>query len=101
MLNASSVPRNTYNPTNLLDFLRRTLELHNDAALARMLDVTPTMLSRVRRRRTPVGASLLIRMHEVTGVSVSELGDVMGDRRSKYRLSEAQGRPKQEEQFGA
>jgi hypothetical protein len=45
----------------------------------------------------PVGASLLIRMHEVTGMSIRELRDLMGDRRTKYRLSDAQGRPKPED----
>ncbi|MEW6759647.1 MAG: hypothetical protein AB1437_02390, partial [Pseudomonadota bacterium] len=47
--------------------------------------------------RLPVGASLLIRMHEVTGMSIRDLRDLMGDRRTKYRLSDAQGRPKPEE----
>jgi hypothetical protein len=45
----------------------------------------------------PVGASLLIRMHEVTGMSIRDLRDLMGDRRTKYRLSDAQGRPKPED----
>jgi hypothetical protein len=42
----------------------------------------------------PVGASMLIRMHEVSTMSVRELRDLMGDRRTKYRLSDAQGKPK-------
>jgi len=33
-------------------------------------------------------------MHEVTGMSIRDLRDLMGDRRTKYRLSDAQGRPK-------
>jgi hypothetical protein len=49
----------------------------------------------------PVGASLLIRMHEVTGMSIRDLRDLMGDRRTKYRLSDAQGRPKAEEKPAA
>jgi hypothetical protein len=36
-------------------------------------------------------------MHEVTGMSIRDLRDLMGDRRTKYRLSDAQGRPKPEE----
>ena len=44
-----------------------------------------------------MGASLLIRMHEVTGMSIRDLRDLMGDRRTKYRLSDAQGRPKAED----
>jgi hypothetical protein len=33
-------------------------------------------------------------MHEVTQMSIRDLRDLMGDRRTKYRLSDAQGKPK-------
>jgi hypothetical protein len=33
-------------------------------------------------------------MHEVTQMSIRDLRDLMGDRRMKYRLSDAQGKPK-------
>ncbi|MBI1890379.1 MAG: hypothetical protein HYS18_07030 [Burkholderiales bacterium] len=66
----------------------------NDAALSRKLEVAPPVISKIRHRRLPIGASLLIRMHEVTGMSIRELRDLMGDRRTKYRLSDAQGKPK-------
>jgi Sec-independent protein translocase protein TatA len=62
-----------------------------------MLEVAPPVISKIRHHRLPVGASLLIRMHEVTGMSIRDLRDLMGDRRTKYRLSDAQGRPKPEE----
>lgn len=84
----------TYNPDNLLDALLERLELKNDAALARLLEVAPPVLSKIRHRRLPVGAALLIRMHEVSGLSVRELRNLMGDRRQKYRISVVQGKPK-------
>jgi hypothetical protein len=87
----------TYNPNHLLDILRGNMQLRNDAALSRMLEVAPPVISKIRHRRLPVGASLLIRMHEVTGMSIRDLRDLMGDRRTKYRLSDAQGRPKPQE----
>jgi hypothetical protein len=40
-------------------------------------------------------------MHEVTGMSIRDLRDLMGDRRTKYRLSDAQGRPKPEDRPAA
>jgi hypothetical protein len=43
----------------------------------------------------PVGASLLIRMHEVSEMSISELRQLMGDRRGKFRISDKQFKPKQ------
>ncbi|MBS0309366.1 MAG: hypothetical protein JSS58_10390 [Proteobacteria bacterium] len=84
----------TYNPNFLLDFLRERMALRNDAALSRTLEVAPPVISKIRHRRLPIGASLLIRMHEVTGMSIRELRDLMGDRRSKYRMSDVQGKPK-------
>lgn len=86
-----------YNPNRLLDTLIENLRLKNDAALSRALEVAPPVISKIRHHRLPVGASLLIRMHEVTGMSIRDLRDLMGDRRTKYRLSDAQGRPKPEE----
>ena len=84
----------TYNPDNLIDALIERLELKNDAALARLLEIAPPILSKIRHRRLPVGAALLIRMHEVSGLPVRELRNLMGDRRQKYRISLVQGKPK-------
>jgi plasmid maintenance system antidote protein VapI len=84
----------TYNPDNLLDSLIERLNLKNDAALSRALEVAPPVISKIRHRRLPVGASMLIRMHEVSNMDIRELRELMGDRRQKYRLSDAQGKPK-------
>lgn len=83
-----------YNPDNLLNALIEKLELKNDAALARLLEIAPPLLSKIRHRRLPIGAALLIRMHEVSGLPVRELRNLMGDRRQKYRISLVQGKPK-------
>src|ERR1700710_191725 len=85
-----------YNPDNLLDSLIERLNLKNDAALSRALEVAPPVISKIRHRRLPVGASMLIRMHEVSNMDIRELRELMGDRRTKYRLSDAQGKPKPE-----
>jgi hypothetical protein len=82
-----------FNPNNLLDRIIERMKLKNDAALSRMLEVAPPVISKIRHGRLPVGASLLIRMHEETGMTIAELRELMGDRRKKYRLSDAQGKP--------
>lgn len=69
------------------------LKVKNDAALSRALEVAPPMISKIRHFRMPVGASLLIRMHEVTDMPMRKLQDLMGDRRLKFRLSPVQGHP--------
>ena len=75
-----------YDPNNLLDSLIEKLHLKNDAALSRALEVAPPVISKIRHRRLPVGASLLIRMHEVSDLSIRELRVLMGDRREKFRI---------------
>ncbi|MBV0881552.1 hypothetical protein KTQ42_19900 [Noviherbaspirillum sp. L7-7A] len=85
----------SYDPNHLLDMILERLKLKNDAALSRALEVAPPVISKIRHRRLPVGASMLIRMHEVTDLSVAELREMLGDRRGKYRISAVQGKPKQ------
>jgi hypothetical protein len=63
----------TADPENLLDSLIQRLNLKNDAALCRALEVAPPVISKIRNRRLPVGASILIRMHEVSNLSIREL----------------------------
>jgi hypothetical protein len=83
-----------YDPNNLLDALIEKLGLKNDAALSRALEVAPPVISKIRHRRLPVGASLLIRMHEVSDLSIKDLRILMGDRRDKFRISDKQFKPK-------
>jgi hypothetical protein len=83
-----------YDPNHLVDALLDRLRLKNDAALCRLLEIAPPMISKVRHNRLPVGASLLLRMHEVSQISIRELRQLMGDRRGKHRFSDVQGRPK-------
>lgn len=84
-----------YDPNHLLDSLIEKLNLKNDAALSRALEVAPPVISKIRHRRLPVGASLLIRMHEVSDLSIRELRNLMGDRREKFRISDKQFKPKE------
>lgn len=83
-----------YDPNHLLDTLIKKMSLKNDAALSRALEVAPPVISKIRHHRLPVGASLLIRMHEVSDLSIKELRELMGDRRTKFRISDKQFKPK-------
>lgn len=83
-----------YDPNHLLDALLGKLLLKNDAALSRALEVAPPVISKIRHRRLPVGASLLIRMHEISEWSIHDLRGLMGDRRAKFRISDKQFKPK-------
>lgn len=73
-----------YDPNKLFDTLIKQLGLKNDAALARLLEVSPPVISKVRHRNLPVGATLLIRMHEISELSIKDLRSLMGDHRTKF-----------------
>lgn len=82
-----------YDPNNLLDVVIKQLNLKNDASLSRLLEVAPPVISKIRHGRLPVGASVLIRLHELTGLSIKELRSLLGDNREKYRISSIYTKP--------
>lgn len=75
-----------YDPDRLLNELIKKLRLRNDAALSRVLDVAPPVISKIRKRRLGIGASLLIRMHEAANIDIKDLRALMGDHREKFKI---------------
>lgn len=76
-----------YNPSNLFDFICMRYGAKTDVQLAMLLGVGNPLICKMRRRVLPVSGSLLIRIHEITGISIRELKETMNDRRSKQRAS--------------
>jgi hypothetical protein len=70
-------PTAVYNPDNLLDAIIAKLKLKNDAALSRALKVAPPVISKIRHRTLPIGATILLRMHDVSDFSIRELRALM------------------------
>ena len=68
----------TYDPNKVLDAIIERLNLKNDAALSRALEVAPPVISKIRHRTLPIGATILLRMHEVSEFSIRELKALMG-----------------------
>ena len=79
-----------YDPNHLFDTLIKRLRLKNDAALADLLEVAPPVISKVRHHRLAIGASLMISMHEISGLSIKELRALMGDKRESFRITDLQ-----------
>jgi len=75
-------------PSNLLDALIERFELKNDAALSRALYLSPPMISKLRNQALPVSAAVLVRMHDVTGLSIRELRALMGDHRRRFGIND-------------
>jgi len=76
-----------FNPNNLLDFLIKTMNLSGDGALAKELKVAKPIIDKIRSGDIPVGGSILLWMHEATGISIEELRTLMRDKRTASRLS--------------
>lgn len=77
--------RADYDPNILLDALIEKLKLKNDAALARELEVAPPVISKIRHRTLRVGATMLIRMHQASELTISELRNLMGEKPARFQ----------------
>jgi hypothetical protein len=86
-MKAPSGQNGGYDPNRLLDHLLERLHLKNDAALSRLLEVEAPTISKIRHFKLRVGAALLLRIHEVSGLDIEELRALMGDRRARFRIS--------------
>lgn len=64
-------------PHALLDNVKAALNLKTNAALADALEVAPPHVSRLRHGRLPVGPTILIKVHELTGWSFTAMREML------------------------
>lgn len=64
--------------SRLLDRLIDVMGLKNDASLARVLEVAPPVISKIRHGRLDIGPILLICAHEESGLSIKEMKMMIG-----------------------
>lgn len=76
----------SYNPNRLFDALLRWLDLPSDKKLSRVLQISLTLIQKMRAGSLPVRALILYRMAECTEKTIEELRVVLGDRRCKVRV---------------
>jgi hypothetical protein len=81
----------SYDSNHLIDSILDQLHLPDDAALAKAMDIDPDVIADLREMRREVDAALLIRMHELTDISISGLRNILGDRRRRARFAEEPG----------
>jgi plasmid maintenance system antidote protein VapI len=74
----------SYDPNPLLDRLKDFLEGRQDTKLAEVLGVTKSKISKIRHKHLGVNAEMLLRMHEISGLSIRELRTLMGDSRRYF-----------------
>lgn len=68
----------TYNANGLIDAMIDKHDLKNDAALARLLKVAPPVISKIRHNGLPVGATFILKCHEIAGLSVENVRSFIG-----------------------
>lgn len=78
----------TYDPHHLLDSVLDCLKLADDEALAVVLAVPVELIEDVRQLRRPIDAAFLIRLHELTGITLAGLRNILGDRRKLTRMED-------------
>lgn len=76
-----------YDPNRLLDTVAQRLGISGDRMLSRMLQLSLQIVRGMRAGRLPVRASILLAIAECIGASVEELRHILGDRRSKARMT--------------
>jgi plasmid maintenance system antidote protein VapI len=64
---------NTQNPNLLLDKLLEVLDCKNDAAMCRVMEIAPPVISKMRHGHNAVTAAFLIKAHDATGLSINDL----------------------------
>ncbi len=74
----------SYCPDTFLNRLLGKMQLKNDAELARTLEITPAVVSRIRNKKAPVSANLLLIIHDVSEIAIPELRRMMGDSRRLF-----------------
>jgi transcriptional regulator with XRE-family HTH domain len=68
----------TPSASRLLDLALSTLGLKTDRALAARCHITPPAISKMRNGSLSIGASMLLRLHDETGISMDKLRDAGG-----------------------
>lgn len=76
-----------YRPARVFDAVAAMIGVRSGIGLAQALGITAAELSRVRCSGRAIGASILVRLHEVSGLSTKALRRIALDRRQYYRPS--------------
>lgn len=64
----------------LLDIIIEKTGLRNDAGLARLLEVAPPVISKIRHNRLPFGATLAVAATEVTDLTIADISAILAGR---------------------
>jgi len=57
----------------LLDYLLKTYKIKNDAQLSKALNVMPPVISKIRNRKYPVSAVMILEIHEQFEMPIKQI----------------------------
>ena len=75
---------NDYQPDFFLDELRKRLEVSCDSDLAKVLGISASTISKIRRKSIPISANNLLLIHDKSEIPVKELRSLFGDTRKYF-----------------
>jgi len=84
---SEEAPEDGYDPGLLLNTLLEKLHLKEDAELAKKLRMDKALLEKIRNRQLQISGSMLMLMQEATGIAVTELRQILNDRRTTSRMT--------------
>lgn len=64
-------------PHCLLDGVMARYQIKNDAELSRCLQLAPSSISKIRRRRVPLSDVVLLRVHDAFDIPIAELKQLL------------------------
>jgi len=76
MNRARALEPSNFVANKLLDTVKERMELKTDADLSRILEVAAPIISKIRHAKLTVGASILLRIHEKSEISIRELKEL-------------------------
>ncbi|QRX83411.1 hypothetical protein [Glaciimonas sp. PAMC28666] len=79
MISENKKNRDSYDQGRLLDALLQLKTLKNDAALCRLLKLSPPLISKVRHGRIKMSGEVMIRIHETFGITFIEIRGLLGE----------------------
>lgn len=74
----------SYDPHPLLNAIRFAVSAKSDNDLAKALGITQGAMSKIRNKHKPVSAEVLLRMHDISGLSIRHMRTLMGDTRRLF-----------------
>lgn len=83
-----TIESSNYNPGHLLDSVSANLQVGDDGALAQALELSRPVIGKIRLGKQRVGAAILLRMQELSGIPVQKLKAILGEKRATFRIGQ-------------